>query len=284
MTLIQSSPAPLPALPRLARGLAPSLAPLRAISRQILLGLSFPLALLALWSLGAAQGWVPPQILPAPAVVWQSFLDLCADGSLAAHTKASLIRVAEGFTLGASVGLVFGTAVGLVPAFRAWVWPPVQAATRVNALAWMPLLTLFLGIDEALKVVVIGWSVSIPVILATARAVGDVPAALRELGVALHLTRRQRLRLIVVPQALPQIATGLREGLANAWQSLVIVELFASFEGLGYLMTWGRQLFQLDLVLVAMAVIAVLGFTFDLALRGVERWLQPWQTGGGHGF
>jgi len=283
MTLIHSSPAPVPFAPRTARAFAHALAPLGALSGQILLGLSFPLALLALWSLGAAQGWVPPQILPAPSVVWQSFLGLWADGSLAMHTNASLIRVAEGFALGASVGLAFGAAVALVPAFRAWVWPPVQAATRVNVLAWMPLLTLFLGIDEALKVVVIGWSVSIPVILATARAVGDVPATLRELGAVLNLTRAQRLRLIVLPQALPQIATGLREGLANAWQSLVIVELFASFEGLGYLMTWGRQLFQLDLVLVAMAVIAVLGFSLDLALRALERQLQPWQRGGGHG-
>jgi sulfonate transport system permease protein len=283
MTLIQTPSAPLPALPRIARALSGALGPLREAAAPVLLGLSFPVALVALWSLGAARGWVVPQILPAPAVVWQSFLGLWADGSLALHTRASLIRVAEGFALGAAAGLALGAAVALVPAVRAWVWPPLQAATRVNVLAWMPLLTLFLGIDEALKVVVIGWSVSIPVILSTARAIGEVPASLRELGAVLNLDRRQRLRLIVLPQALPQIATGLREGLANAWQSLVIVELFASFEGLGYLMTWGRQLFQLDLVLVAMAVIAVLGFTLDAALRGLERRLQPWQTEAGHG-
>ena len=282
MTLIHIQSVSPPVLPRLLRRAASAAEALRAALVPILLGLSFPLALLGLWALGAAQGWVPPQILPAPALVWQSFRDLCADGSLAQHLTASLIRVAEGFALGATAGLAFGAAVALVPAVRAWIWPPVQAATRVNALAWMPLLTLFLGIDEALKVVVIGWSVSIPVILSTARALGELPAALRELGAVLHLTRRQRLRLIVLPHAAPSIATGLREGLANAWQSLVIVELFASFEGLGYLMTWGRQLFQLDLVLVAMAVIATLGFSLDAGLRALERALHPWQREAGH--
>lgn len=251
----------------------------RAALPDILLGASFPLALLALWWLGAARGWLPPQILPAPPVVWNSFTTLWADGSLATHAGASLGRVGTGFAIGAGVGLAFGAACGLFPGFKAYAWPPVQAVTRVNVLAWIPLFTLFLGIDDALKYAVIAWSASIPIMLGTARGIASVPAAWRELGRALGLGTGQTLRLIVVPAALPAIFTGLREGLANAWQTLVIVELFASFEGLGYLMTWGRQLFQLDLVLVAMAVIAAIGLLLDAALRLVEWRLQPWARG-----
>ena len=278
MTLIHSLPTTPPPTLRLPRAATRLLTAGRAAVPVIALGLSFPLALLLLWSVGAAAGWVPPQILPAPSVVWQSLSDLAADGSLAEHSRASLWRVACGFAAGSVAGLVLGIALGLFRGLHGYVWPPLQAVTRVNVLAWLPLLTLFLGIDETLKVFVIAWSAAIPVILGTARGIADVPPDYRELGAALGLSRAQSLRLIVLPGALPLIFTGLREGLANAWQTLVIVELFASFEGLGYLMTWGRQLFQLDLVLVAMLVIAAIGFLLDGVLRLIERQVQPWQT------
>ncbi|AXQ95713.1 ABC transporter permease [Cereibacter azotoformans] len=281
MTLIQTHPTVDPLALRLSRAAARIASAGLRTAPPLLLGLSFPAALLALWSFGASSGWLPPQILPAPRVVWESFALLLADGSLGAHTQASLHRVATGFALGAAIGLAFGAAVGLLPAVRAYGWPPVQAVTRVNVLAWMPLLTLFLGIDETLKVVVIAWSAAIPIILGTARGFADVPAGYRELGAAMGLRPHQRLRLIVLPGALPQVFTGLREGLANAWQTLVIVELFASFEGLGYLMTWGRQLFQLDLVLVAMLVIAAIGFLLDGVLKIIEARVQPWRTESG---
>lgn len=252
---------------------------------RLALGLSFPLALLALWWTGAERGWLPPQILPHPLLVWTTFTGLWSDGTLAEHVGISAWRVVLGFAAGAVIGLAFGTACGLFPTLRAYVYPPVQAVARVNVLAWMPLLALFVGIDEPLKYVVIAWSAAIPIIIGTVRGIAETPAALRELGDALAFRPIDRLRLIVLPNALPSIFTGLREGLANAWQTLVLAELFASFEGLGYLMTWGRQLFQLDLVLIAMVVVSLLGLVLDAILRWVERRAQPWTiaAGGAHG-
>lgn len=249
----------------------------------VLLGLSFPATLLALWWVGAARGWLPPQILPSPALVWQTFTELWADGSLAEHTAVSIRRVAVGFAAGAGLGLIFGALCGLFPGFRAYAYPPVQAIARVNVLAWMPLLALFVGIDEPLKYVVIAWSASIPVIIGTVRGIAETPERLNELGEVFGFRPQDRLRLIVLPSALPSIFTGLREGLANAWQTLVLAELFASFEGLGYLMTWGRQLFQLDLVLISMVVVSLLGLSLDTVLKWLERRAQPWNAGGRNG-
>lgn len=278
MTISQTLTAP--GRPAAARGRAGGLvSPDRlAAVKTVLWGLSFPLALLALWWVSSGAGWLPAQILPAPVVIWDSFAELLQDGSLWAHTLASLERVAIGFAFGASFGLVFGAASGLSPTFRAYFYPPVQAVARVNVLAWMPLLALFVGIDEELKYLIIAWSTSIPIILGTARGIENVSPALRELGAALNFRTWDRLRLIVVPAALPSIFTGLREGLANAWQTLVLVELFASFEGLGYLMVWGRQLFQLELVIVSMIVIGVIGLALSIVLRWIENLGQPWRT------
>lgn len=246
---------------------------------SVLLGLSFPLALLAAWWWATRLGLVPEQILPAPETIYETAAGLVADGSLLTHLDVSARRVAVGFGLGALFGLTFGAAAGLSPTVRAFLYPPVQAVARVNVLAWMPLLTLFMGIDEPLKYVVIGWSAAIPIILGTARGIENVSPAFRELGRVLQFDTRDTLRLVVLPGAVPSIFAGLREGLANAWQTLVLAELFASFEGLGYLMTWGRQLFQLDLVIIAMIVVALAGLAMDLALRWVERRAQPWKRG-----
>lgn len=103
-----------------------------------------------------------------------------------------------------------------------------------------------------------------------------------ELGRVFDFTPLQRVSAIVLPAALPSLFTGVREGLAAAWQSLVIVELFASFDGLGYLMTWGRQLFQLELVIVAMLVIGAIGLSLNAVLGYLDHFVQPWKTEARH--
>jgi sulfonate transport system permease protein len=82
----------------------------------------------------------------------------------------------------------------------------------------------------------------------------------------------------VLPASVPSIFTGIRYGLTNAWLALVAVELLASSEGLGYLIVWGRQLFQLDLVIMAMILVGVIGFALDWILGLVERRLQRWEV------
>ncbi|WEX91708.1 ABC transporter permease (plasmid) [Sinorhizobium garamanticum] len=250
---------------------------------DIAYGISLPPTLLLVWGFLSRFGWLPQQILPAPAVVWATIVELWRDGSLAEHTLQSLRRVAIGFTIGAMLGLVAGAALGLAPRIRAFVAPVFTALAQVNTLAWLPLLVLFVGIDEELKYVCIAWSTAIPVILATTRSITDVSPKLVELGRVLDFTPLQRVSAIVLPAALPSLFTGLREGLAAAWQNLVIVELFASFEGLGYLMTWGRQLFQLELVIAAMVVIAAIGLLLNATLQYLERLVQPWKTEDAYG-
>lgn len=249
---------------------------------DIAYGLSLPLALLLAWELSSRYGWLPQQILPAPQVVWATVVELWNDGSLVEHTIRSLWRVAVGFAAGTLLGLVIGAVLGLLPRIRAFVWPVFTAIAQVNMLAWLPLLVLFIGIDEELKYVSIAWSTAIPVILATTRAIADVSPKLLELGRVLDFTPLQRVSTIVLPAALPSLFTGIREGLAAAWQNLVIVELFASFEGLGYLMVWGRQLFQLEIVIVAMIIIAAIGLILNASLEYLERFVQPWKTEAAH--
>lgn len=258
-------------------GAAPTRRRILPAAGILVLGLVVPLGLLTVWTVAALLGQLPEQILPPPWVVLDTLLDGIQDGSLLSSTVTSLERVAEGFAAGALAGLVFGTAVGVSKTLRDFVDPLFLALSQVPTLGWMPIIILIVGIDEGLKIIVIGWSAFIPVVLNTCQGVRDVPEAYVELGRVLSFSRWSKLTMIVLPSAVPSIFTGLREGLANGWQTLVAVELIASFEGLGYLMAYGRQLFQLELVLSAMIVVGLIGLVIHGLLTLAENHLQRWR-------
>jgi sulfonate transport system permease protein len=242
-------------------------------------GLVVPAALLIAWGLSANLGWLPEQILPPPSEVFGALRETMNDGTLLSSTLTSLRRVAEGFFAGAVLGLGFGFVTGASRLLETLFAPLFLTLSQVPTLGWIPILILIVGIDESLKVLIIGWAAFIPVALNTAQGVRDVPRAYLELGRVLSFNRWSTLRSIILPSAVPSIFTGLREGLANSWQTLVVVELIASFEGLGYLMAYGRQLFQLELVLAAMIVVGLIGRSINLVLSLIESHLQRWNPG-----
>ena len=203
---------------------------------------------------------------------------MLVSSELAQHASYSLLRVVYGFAIGAGAGVVIGSAMGLSKRVDDYVRPLFTAIAQVPALAWIPLAMLLLGIGEALKVVVIVKAAFVPVVMNTSAGIANVPRALVEVGETFRLTPLQMLRHVVLPGAVPPIFTGLRYGLTHAWIALVSVELLASSEGLGYLLVWGRQMFWLDTVLVAMMVIGLIGFASDKILAVVEARLQRWRT------
>jgi sulfonate transport system permease protein len=243
------------------------------------LGLALPVALLLLWSLACKHEWVPPQLLPAPDMVRDTFVDEVRSGDLWANVRVSLERVVVGFAAGSGAGLVLGTAMGLSRRFEDYAYPLFNTLSQVPVLAWVPLAMLFFGIGESLKFVFIAFAALLPVALSTLRGFRGVPKTYMDVGATFQFTRRQYLGRVVLPAAVPSIFVGLRTGLTQAWLSLVTVELLASSEGLGFMVVWGRQLFQLDLVLVAIFAIGVVGLVLDKGLAIIEsrflRWRPP---------
>lgn len=238
-----------------------------------------PLALLALWYVATRLEWVPPQVLPAPDAVVQMLDELYRSGDLWANLQISALRVAGGFAVGLFGGLALGAAMGLSPTFRDYVYPTFKAFSQVPVLGWLPLLMLLVGIDEALKIILIAKASLVPIALNTYKGIQNVPTRYLEVARVLKLTRWQTLARVVFPAAAAPVWNGVRYGLTHAWLALVVVELLASSEGLGYLIVYGRQLFQLDLVIAAVIVVGVVGFALDrvlaLAERAVLRWRKP---------
>ena len=179
--------------------------------------------------------------------------------------------------IGGGAGLALGAAMGLSRSARAYLAPTFDVVAQFPVLGWIPLLIIVAGIDEALKISAISIAVVVPVAVNTRRGIANIPHTLLEVARVHGFTWPQVLWRVVGPAAAPSLFNGLRQGVMQAWLTLVFVELLASSEGIGYLMVWGRQLAQLDLVVVGMAVIGLVGVALDAALRAAESALLGWR-------
>lgn len=247
----------------------------QAVTWSALLPWALPVFVYLLWWKAAHAGWMSAQILPAPELVWETARDLLRDG-LVSNLLISLERLAIGFVLGTLGGALLGALMGASVVAEEVVAPLFYAIAQVPPLALLPLLMVVLGIGEALKIVLIFKAVAIPVAIHTQAGVRAMPWRLREVAGVLRLSAWQRVRLLVLPAALPAFLTGVRQALAQGWLTLIAVELLASSEGIGYLMVYGRQMFQLDVVFVCIVTIGLTGFAIDQGVQRLDRRLVRW--------
>ncbi|XBD35331.1 ABC transporter permease [Acinetobacter sp. ANC 7454] len=245
----------------------------KAVKTLLLLccGLAIPLAVLALWHIATERQWLPEQILPAPQLVWTTTLELWQSGDLQSNFLISAKRIFWSVSLGASIGLILGTWFALSNKAKQLVYPSIQLLAQFPIIAWIPLLMIFLGIDEALKIVAISLAVIAPVLIATFKGIQLVPVRLLEVARVYQFSKLQTLTRVILPASLSAIISGLRQGIMQAWLALVFVELLASSEGIGFLMVWGRQLMQLDIVFMGIIFIGLTGYVLDSVLAVFER-------------
>lgn len=240
-------------------------------------GLLLPLAVLGLWKYAVIHEWIAIQLLPPPELVWQSLRELWESGELSSNLAVSLGRIAWSVLIGSIVGWLLGFSMGLSRTARAYLYPSFEVFSQFPVVGWIPILIIFLGIDEGLKIAAISIAVVVPVTVATYKGILNIPRNLLEVAQVYRFSHTQVLLRVVLPAALPSLFSGFRQGIMQAWLALVFVELLASSEGLGYLMVWGRQLMQLDLVFVGVIVIGIVGVLLDLSLRWMESRLQSWR-------
>jgi sulfonate transport system permease protein len=247
---------------------------------HLLWPLLLPVALILLWWLSARYEWLASQVLPGPDIVFGSFVDLLESGQLQAHVLISLERVLQGFLLGSLAGLLLGVTMGLSERASDYLYPLVRLIAYVPLIGWLPLLMLVFGIGEALKAVLVAQAALLPVALNTCNGIRAVPPRYIEVGRTYGFSRRQLLWKVIFPAAFPTIWSSIRYALTKSWLALVVVELLASSEGLGFLMVDSRQLYQLDVMLVAVASIGAIGFALDRVLALIELRILRWRRSG----
>jgi sulfonate transport system permease protein len=244
---------------------------------KVALALILPLALYGLWWITAERHWIAEQILPSPAFVWESFTIVWDSGELVGHVKYSAARAGWSLLIGGGAGLLLGFAMGLSSTIRAYLFPTFNALAQLPVLGWIPLLIIFVGIEEGLKLSAISIAVVVPVTLNTLQGIAQIPKSLLEVGQVYGFTTRQVITRIVLPATVPSLFTGLRQGVMQAWLTVIFVELLSSSEGLGFFMAYSRAIAQIDMVIVAMFVIGAAGVVLELALRLIESRLATWR-------
>jgi sulfonate transport system permease protein len=248
----------------------------KALIRRVQ-GLLVPAVLVIIWETVVRAGWVSQHLLPPPSELVTTLADLAGNGTLLGHIGISSLRVLIGFLIGAGLAVVVGAAVGLSRRTEALLDPTFQALRAIPSLAWVPLLLLWLGIDEAPKITLIAIGAFFPVYLNFVAGIQNVDRKLVEVGGIYGLTGYRLIARIFLPAALPNLFTGLRSGLSLSWMFLVAAELIAASSGLGYLLTDGRETGRADLVIVAIIVLALLGKTSDSLLLWLEVRLLGWR-------
>lgn len=241
-----------------------------------IVGSIFPLGLLFLWHVSVEKNWVNPLLLPAPDWVWMALKDLYASGELWSNLRVSLSRIGYGFSAGICIALLLGISMGLSRSVEAYVWPTFKVISLVPVIGWIPLLILVVGIDEALKIILIAKSALVPMTINIFKGVRNIPAQLTEVADVYQLSPWSKFKNLVLPGAFISFIGGLRLSLASAWGALVAVELLASSEGIGYLMVYSRQIFQLDMVMATVVVIGLVGFVFDWVISVIQRRFGAW--------
>jgi sulfonate transport system permease protein len=249
----------------------------RAHLGRYALGWALPLASLALWVVAVERRWAPPQILPPPRLVLDTLVELAQSGELFLNYGISLGRVTAGFCLGSVLGALLGAIMGLSRRCESYLYPSFNALSQVPVLGWLPLAMMVFGIGESLKIVIIAQASLVPVAVNVLAGIRRVPSQYVEVARVFEFSRAQYLRRVLLPATVPSLFVGVRYGLTLAWLSLVTVELLASSEGLGFLIVWGRQLFQLDLVLAAILSVGVVGLLLDKGLAALESRLLRWR-------
>lgn len=242
----------------------------------VLMGMVLPVMLLLLWQWASTNGTFSASQLPTPASVVDALLELIERGTFWGHVAISVQRVLTGFAIGASLGILIGSLVGLSPRVSRFLSPTIQALRAVPSLAWVPLLVLWMGIYEGPKVTLVAIGAFFPVFTTVASGFMHADRKLIEVGRAYGLKGHRLVTGILLPSAAPTVFAGLRLGLAQSWLFVVAAELIASSKGLGFLLIDSQNTSRTDILLLSIICLAILGKTTDFILAMIERRTLRW--------
>jgi taurine transport system permease protein len=253
--------------------------------RRLLLRLVALAVLYGLWEL-AARVTRNPTFIPSPAAVWHQLVQTSTthDGIrgysghlLIEHLGVSLRRILVGSAVGVAAGLVIGVLMGTVTWIRVVTEPVVTFVRALPPLAYFSLFIIWFGIDETPKLWLLSIAAMPPVAVATAAAVHGAPTGLVEAARALGAGRRQVIRDVVLPSALPEIFTGIRLAVGIAYSSVVAAETINGVPGIGGMVRDAQRYSQTDVVVLGLFAIGLSGLLIDALLRTAENRLIPWR-------
>ncbi|MFS2004906.1 ABC transporter permease [Duganella sp. CT11-25] len=264
--------------------------------RQGAVGLVVPAVIIALWQASAMLGWVNPQVLPSPVAVvekWVAYLlplqphDPAAgswlawafSGELITDSIGSLYRVVVGFLIGAGLALPLGLAMGASQRVYDWFNVLVQMVRPIPPIAYIPLSMLWFGLGNPPAIFLIVLGAFFPVLMNTIAGVRQVDGIYLRAARNLGATGSTMFLRVILPAAVPYILSGVRIGIGTAFIVVIVAEMVAVNNGLGFRILEAREYFWSDKIIAGMISIGLIGLAIDVGMNKLNNHLLRWHRG-----
>lgn len=231
---------------------------------------------LIIWTIVSYAGLVTPLFLPTPTAVIRAGIQMLLEENLIVDILASSMRVAAGFIVAAIIGVPIGILMGTFHSMQSLFSPIVGTVRYMPVVAFVPLIIIWIGLGEEAKTLIIFLGVVLYNAMMVADAVKFIPDEMINVAYTLGMNRREVLLRVIVPGVFPSILDTLRVNISGAWNYLVIAELIASQNGLGFKIIQAQRFLQTDKVLFCIGVIGFIGLVIDFGLKYLSKILTPW--------
>lgn len=231
---------------------------------------------LLIWFVISSLNLVPPIFLPSPGTVLAAGYKMFTEDNLMIDVIASSLRVLAGFIVAAVIGVPMGLAMGTFYSMESLLAPIVGTVRYMPVTAFVPLIVIWLGLGESSKILIIMLGVVLYNAIMIADAVKFIPNDMINVAYTMGANRRDVLFRVIIPAAFPCVLDTLRVNISGAWNFLVIAELVASQNGLGFRIIQAQRFLQTEKVLFCIALIGLIGLVIDYALKGLSQRLTPW--------
>ncbi len=254
--------------------------------KQFIIGILVPIAVLVVWQLvGSRQDMAG--IVPTPVAVlqgWQGWIFGASgmglnpySGTWLSNVQYSSMRVLQGFTLAALIGIPLGLMIGWSRLVAQLFDPLVQSLRPIPITAWLPFSIALFGIRDMGSVFLIFLGGFYAIVVNTTQGARDVERNLVRAATMMGATRMQLLRRVVLPSAMPSVFTGMRIGLGISWTAVIVSEMVAVKSGLGYVLWDAYYVGRMDIVLADMVSIGIMGYLSDRLIVAIEQRVLRWR-------
>ena len=248
----------------------------RYINVEFLLSMICFLLIIILWCVLTFGGIVSELFLPSPLAVARRIVELYQDGSLWANCFESTTRVVVGWFWSVVVALPCGMLMANSRKFSAFIQPIIEFERYLPVVALVPLTLLYLGIDETQKYTIIFLGTFFQLVLMVCDTVSDVDVNLINAAKTLGASKWQVYGEVILPAALPGLMDDFRLTIGWAWTYLVVAEMVAAQNGLGYMILRSQRYLATDTIFAGLILIGLIGLITDFLFRVLTRIVAPW--------
>ena len=242
-----------------------------------MIGSLVPIIVLVFWQIGINSGYLPKSIIASPLKVLSNFFILILDNTLLFNILQSLHRIIPGFIIGSLLGIILGILTSSVDIFKKLLNPFLLVLIPVPPLAWIPMLIIFFGTDDGVKIALISTGCLGTLFLATSHGVNITEKKYHELIKIYKKNWFESVWQIFLPSASPQIFSSLRVAMALSWTLLMASEMIKSSSGIGWFINDARNFSRPDDLIVAIITVVILGKMSDSLILFLDKKINSWR-------